>query len=151
MSTSGAVGFIKNGNLITLYNGWDSYPSGLGNDVLNFIRGRGIKEIENMINNFSIIDASTNESFFYSIDKLYNGSNDKLMIEDATTFLYDSLFCEWAYIINLDTQELEIYRGGNKEKPLGRFKEIPMADSGYYAVTFVKSLPLDDLPYRLNI
>lgn len=29
---------------------------------------------------------------------------------DNVSFLQDSLFCEWGYVINLDTNVLEIYR-----------------------------------------
>ena len=35
---------------------------------------------------------------------------------DGNAFLDDPLFCEWAYIINLDTGKLEVYEGGNKNK-----------------------------------
>lgn len=36
------------------------------------------------------------------------------MIE-SSDFLTDSLFCEWAYIINLDESVIEFYRGFNKD------------------------------------
>jgi hypothetical protein len=39
-----------------------------------------------------------------------------LMI-DSASFIKDSLFCEWAYIINLDRGVLEVYRGFQTKKP----------------------------------
>lgn len=36
------------------------------------------------------------------------------MIDDSE-FLNDSLFCEWTYIINLDNEQFEVYRGFNKD------------------------------------
>ena len=32
---------------------------------------------------------------------------------DSSSFLADGLLCEWAYIINLDSSYLEVYRGLN--------------------------------------
>jgi len=39
-----------------------------------------------------------------------------LMI-DGISFIKDSLFCEWAYIINLDRGVLEVYKGFQTKKP----------------------------------
>jgi len=64
---------------------------------------------------------------------------------DAEGFLYNSLFCEWAYIINLDTYELEVYEGFNKDiKAEGRYKTlIPEPDQEYFAVRLIQTIPLD--------
>lgn len=35
---------------------------------------------------------------------------------DGIDFIKDSVFCEYAYIINIGTQELEVYLGFNKKK-----------------------------------
>jgi len=37
------------------------------------------------------------------------------MSQNGIDFIYDSLWCEWAYMINLETQCLEIYRGFNTD------------------------------------
>jgi hypothetical protein len=41
---------------------------------------------------------------------------------DSKGFLSDSLFCEWAYIINLDKEVLEVYEGFQEEESDNRFK-----------------------------
>jgi hypothetical protein len=87
------------------------------------------------------------------LDMIYNYSGDeKLMIRDETNFAGDSLFCEWAYLINLDTNELEVYEGFNKRK-LGktqRFKylEEKMDDdsSGYFPIRCIKKYDINELP-----
>jgi hypothetical protein len=69
------------------------------------------------------------------------------MIDNAD-FLQDSLFCEWAYIINLDDNVLEVYKGFNTD-PLakGRYaRHKAAADAEYYGVALIWAYPLDNLP-----
>lgn len=52
--------------------------------------------------------------------------DEPIWVHDQTDFAGDSLFNEWSYLINLDTNELELYKGFNK-KPLNkdqRFKYL---------------------------
>lgn len=55
---------------------------------------------------------------------------------DSQEFLADSLFCEWAYIMNLDDQQFEVYRGFNKNpNARGRMlKRYSSARSGQESV-----------------
>lgn len=70
-------------------------------------------------------------------------------LSNSLTFAGDSLFCEWAYVIDFDKGTFEVFRGFNKE-PLAegeRFRDMPRAkDSEYHPVKFVHSWPLDQLP-----
>lgn len=43
---------------------------------------------------------------------------------DSADFMNDSLFCEWAYIFNFDTNRLEIYRGFNETCTNGRYASV---------------------------
>jgi hypothetical protein len=36
---------------------------------------------------------------------------------DAEDFIQDSLFCEWGYVLNLDSEELEVYVGFQTKRP----------------------------------
>jgi len=59
-----------------------------------------------------------------------------------------TLFCEWAYIVNLDDNVLEIYKGFNKNKyAAGRYAKVvdeePYDD--WQGVKLFKSIPLNDI------
>lgn len=64
---------------------------------------------------------------------------------DGKDFLQDSVFCEWAYIFNLDTQKLEIYKGWNKDcNAEGRYANVE-ADDEYKGVKLVMEIDFKDL------
>ncbi len=71
-----------------------------------------------------------------------------VMLEN-NTFIHDSLFCEWAYIINFDDDTLEVYEGFQKNRVniKGRYKDYkPSEGDGYFACSLVKTYPLNKLP-----
>jgi hypothetical protein len=70
--------------------------------------------------------------------------NLRYMIE-RNDFIKDSLFCEFGYIINLETNELEIYKGGQKAPQENRY-QINTSETGYYNCALVKIFSLNDIP-----
>lgn len=69
---------------------------------------------------------------------------------DRRAFVNDSLFCEYAYIVNLDTEKLEVYRGFQRKKhSKGRYSKFVPAkrgrDTDYFAVALVDEIPLMEL------
>jgi hypothetical protein len=80
------------------------------------------------------------------------------VISNNQGFLLDSLFCEYAYIVNLDDMMLEFYRGFNTDpKAAGRYasQQVPpckdrgegtFEPSEYYGVVLIDTIPLADLP-----
>lgn len=77
--------------------------------------------------------------------------NDKIKkLKDDIDFAQDSLFCEYAYVIDLKKNVLEVYTGFNKKplSPEDRFykKNAKPDNQGYYAIRLAKSYPLDKLP-----
>ena len=145
MGTRGLYGFRKNGVDKTTYNHFDSYPDGLGADVINFIKKHSIDELKQFYDriqmvqklatptkeeiktcvdaglcDLSVSKQSTNDWYCLlrnvqgDLEALYN-SPVAYMI-DNSDFIKDSLFCEYAYIINLDINALEFYVGSNTNR-----------------------------------
>lgn len=63
-------------------------------------------------------------------------------------FGFDSLFCEWAYVFDMERKVLEVYKGFQRTPPTkGRWaeREAPRQESdGYYPVELVLELELGD-------
>jgi hypothetical protein len=79
-------------------------------------------------------------------------SKGEVLLSDATNFAADSLFCEWAYVIDFDKNVLECY-GGFTTEPVGddnRFKqfEADRENKEYYCITLLKTYELDKLPNK---
>jgi hypothetical protein len=86
------------------------------------------------------------------LEMVANSKDKEIVLTNSIDFAGDSLFCEWAYVIDLDKGQLEIYSGFN-QKPLGddeRFKDIPKNEdaSEYFPVKYIKKYDLDKLPTK---
>ena len=75
-----------------------------------------------------------------------------MQLNDNIGFAADSLFCEWAWVIDLDSGTFEAYKGFNDDQPLTEddrffgFSNGDQARDGYYPVKLVAIWDLDDLP-----
>lgn len=71
-----------------------------------------------------------------------------IKLQNTVDFAANSLFCEWAYVVDLDKNTFEVYQGFNKS-PLtenDRFYFLQKTDSQYYPVKMIKSYSLNSLP-----
>ena len=178
MGTRGAFGFLVDGETKVTYNHWDSYPSGLGQDLvdtlteildeysfdwlcekarkLQFVPNRGPTEEEiarlRPWTDLSVSERSTSD--WYCL--LRNAQGDLRatlragLIRNSVSFLSDSLFCEFAYVINLDDNLFEIYKGFQKDPhQLGRYhnqltkdfdERVEQGRTAYYPVALQASL-----------
>lgn len=124
MSTRGAYGFRYKETDKIQYNHSDSYPSGLGTDVCKFISKNPAEKLKKFFNRI-MLKKQDNE--LYEKLRFLQGNLDALMKEktpvmfDNKYFLRDSLFCEWGYVINLDTEVLEVYKGWQKTATRNRY------------------------------
>ena len=182
MGTRGAVGFRIHKEDKVTYNHSDSYPSGLGQDVLDFIKTNSLEDIKRAAHNLMVIDGETeptlnqikecakwtdtsvsNQSLkdWYCLLRKAQGNLNSYIdglkyMNDGRDFLLDSLFCEYAYIINLDTQELEFYSGFNRLPRLrkGRYanqkveRERP---NEYYGVVLNWKIPLSTIQKSTSV
>lgn len=158
--------------MLSHYCQWDGYFSGAGEGVLEFLKNKFKKEtfvanllkLESITNKSPSVQGYTDEDWDKLYEKHPNLSRDCAgyealgMIQDGTLeldyldlkFPYDSLFCEYLYLVDLDNDTLEVYKGLNKTKldPSERFySEEP--DESYYGVKLHSKYPLNALPDKL--
>ncbi len=182
MSTRGAYGIRKNETDKIMYNHYDSYPTALGEDILKFIKEHKRKDFDDVFDflipidpktkptpeqikrcqsttNLSVSKGSTED--WYCLLRETQGNIESRMppngvpyFEDYGRFLSDSIFCEWAYIINLDKNVLEIYQGFNRTKSdkgryasLFREKNVTSSEDKYYGVELLTEIPLEYVPF----
>ena len=81
---------------------------------------------------------------------LYRSKNSINWVNNSESFAADSLFCEWAYVVDMDNMKFEVYKGYNTE-PLQegeRFYYLTEErdNPDYYPVKFLTSFDLTNLP-----
>ena len=92
----------------------------------------------------------------YAEARLPDAHHNMIYLDNATDFGKESLFCEWAYCINFQTNKLECFIGFNtdKSKEHPRFattdeeieKEFKDSPTKYYGIRLIKEYDLDNLP-----
>lgn len=179
MGTRGSVGIIQNKEYKASYNHFDSYPDGLGQDVVNFVnkvtKEKGWDKFKEQTKKVKLVDEHTSKPS--AVDKelykeFFNGNVSDQSLDDwhcllrnvqgaatfeeihnkslfhmidGRNFIKDSLFCEYAYIINLDDMTLEFYEGFQR-KPQEGNKFGTEKDDGYYPCKLVGVCSLENVP-----
>ena len=174
MGTRGTCGYFLNGEEKVTYNHFDSYPEELGVHVLGVIRDTDMGELRQKVEAIRLVSKGSkptpdeikkcqdanlvdtgvsrqNLEDWYCLLRAAQGDlmaycEVGLMI-DGKSFLGDSVFCEWAYIINFDTNMLEVYKGFNQDKNAGgRYAKIPpekITDT-YWGVGLIDEISFDE-------
>lgn len=164
MGTRHLIAVYQDGvHKVAQYGQWDGYPAGQGIEVLNFLRSHDSQNLKEYYLRECrwLTDAETKQvEKTKDWTKLYPHLTRSVSAElltlicragglalvDSLDFANDSLFCEWAYVIDYDQNVFEVYKGFNKKKARGRFGSGKKNEDGYYPVTLLASFPLDDLP-----
>lgn len=152
---------------IAQYGQWDGYPEGQGAEILGFLaewdrprfernlraaqfltkeEGAAIGEEADWKERYPHLSRDCGANVLHIVQQ----ADDGIKLANNLPFVCDSLFCEWAYVIDLDSNRLELFKGFNQE-PLAegeRFKGLFSADAheGYFPVRLVGSWPLGELP-----
>ncbi len=171
------------------YNHFDSYPDGVGADILQelkeALKEHGLEKLRQRFEKIVMIKKgnekpspemiekydkhkntgvggpmnNTEVKTWYqllrntqgSLKPYFDGTVEHMI--DSLSFIYDSLFCEWVYIVNLDEELLEVYEGF-QEKPhtLGRYSKGPKTEAydktEYYPCKLIKTFKFDELPSK---
>jgi hypothetical protein len=142
------------------YCQWDGYPEGQGKKIVKFL----VNEFDRSLflkNLDSASIASEEELEEWDLKKyphfsrdvgagilpyIQNNASPKLL-PSSIDFAANSLFCEWCYVVNLDDNVLEVYRGFTNQ-PLtesDRFFFLQHAlDCDRFPVKIVASFDLSD-------
>jgi len=151
VSTNGAFGFRIGGVDKVTYNHSDSYPDGLGSDMVEYVGSHSDEQLRAVAEGLRLVDPQSaptaedvrrfkpfsdttvgNRSLSDWYCLLRHAQRDPgawdrgldVMI-DGASFLKDSVCCMWAYIINVDDGALEVYEGFNKDpKAPGRYAAL---------------------------
>ena len=173
MGTRGCYGFRKNGVDKLTYNHFDSYPGWLGTNMVRFCKETSIEEMHEIFDRLVLVnngtpptkeeiaecigyyDGSVSErkpEDWYCLLREAQGEPNtykrglKYMIDDHD-FIKDSLFCEYAYIVNLDTNCLEFWRGFQSEPdPFNRYGIED--DRGYYPCKMMAEYSFENMSER---
>jgi hypothetical protein len=184
VSTRGFAGFVLDGAEKIYVTHGDSYPRGLGFDVLRWLtsnrdaflhpRPAGVldrirrlrlvpdytaltladieriaaglrqnPETEHLVDD----DPGDGEEVLryatYDLDALLQIG----IVEGGSSFPTNSRYCEWGYLIDVDSVTFEVYRGHQKAPhDAGRFADRLSAEVGFYPVALAASWPLAALP-----
>jgi len=165
---------------VAQYGQWDGYPEGAGIKILRFLRDEMYEFLfRTRLSRFNFV--AENDDIKKRIDKAFeNGigsycfpefSRDTgcdilpiIQNDMATThylgnridFAADSVFCEWAYVVDFDHRTFEVFKGFNKT-PLEeneRFyflndkidPDACLSGTKYYQVKLAATFDLDNLP-----
>lgn len=178
MGTRGLVGFQKNGQVKTSYVHMDAYPSGVGIDVLEWVRiitslDPDLDGLGEAVDALVLVDQDempshtelrklkqaglrpSEDEEWYGVLRGVQGDLRAALalgfMVDSNKFGHDSLFCEWGYVLNLDTRTLDLYKGFQESDHTdGWWATHPDPEahvaSSYRSIRRIRSYSLDDLP-----
>lgn len=169
MATRCTYGFYKNNKLKMDYNHYDSYPTGFGVLVVNFIRENSIQELHELFDKIILVNryetpTIEQKSILLKHNIKHEHKEWKNILRSDAEFLvnykrdmffmlnYNDWFLsgqDWAYLINLDTELFEVYKHRFDGDPLD-----PIDINKYnqtYTLTYLSSLSKIDKTWNLDL
>ncbi|MDA0634358.1 hypothetical protein ACQEUU_33965 [Nonomuraea sp. CA-218870] len=172
MASRGFVGFVTDHTEKIAYNHFDSGPDGIGLLVLAWLRTAAktpdllrervaalrvvrsdtrptVEDIERLGEYADDLSSCGVTSWVELLWKTQGGPEAMLragVIEDASCYPVESSDCEWGYLVDLDTQVFEVYRGRQAAPHnRGRFATRPHPHD-HYPAALVTGWRFDQLP-----
>jgi len=158
MGTRGLIVIKKDKKYrLAKYNHCDSYPSCLGYSIVEFLKKlKNIENFKNQVDYLKMVSTTEFKNYSEEIKEIYYSldlndilvADEEIITPNEIEFVKESL-CEWAYVIDLDLNTFEIYKGNNK-KPLTPgerfYDEKGKGDYYYYPVKLFAKFDLVKLP-----
>ena len=166
MGTRHLIAVQLNGEYkVAQYGQWDGYPSSTGVEVLSFLRDADLpaftervrsahyvphEELTALGDRWLKVYPHQSRDVGADILSVIAKSEPGIGLRNSIEFAADSLMCEYAYVIDLDKQKLEVFKGFNTE-PLEageRFAAVPLPKDGgeYHQVRKIAEFDLGSLP-----
>lgn len=142
MGTRGIMAFAHNGEVKAMYNHFDSYPSGLGDVLVKWMLAQdgdfstAIEQFERLVaveenseptedqklalvRYLDLSVGNKTDGDWYNLLRETQGDPTEALkagfFVDYFKFGYDSLWCEYGYVVDLDRKVLEVYKGFQNE------------------------------------
>ena len=184
MGTRGAIATRVGGVDRVHYNHYDSYPSALGfsflRDVLAMLQAEAEYKAKavaiQLVDESSTPTEDDRKKYAKFFQQVSTGADWYALLRDLQgelkqtldlgigckahdDWLKDSLFCEYAYIINFDDRVVEFYKGFNKtsldvqkggryaalKEPPQKRRDGTLHESEYFGVRLVAAIPFDNI------
>ena len=177
MGTRHITAVVAEGEFVVAqYGQWDGYPTGAGNDIVASLRGK-IDQLKTSLKHIVPVDSGTVGRYWSECGSDGRGADmetcrrfkakhptldrdigpnvldilihttDPVELYLNVDFIADGLFCEWVYVVDLDSGMFEIYQGFQIHPSENRFSSMFEGTiNGYYPPKLVATYPLDDLP-----
>lgn len=141
MGTRNLTAVVLDGQYrVAQYGQFDGYPSGVGQEILEFLLSCDLDKLKSKVDLCSSItpeeieririETGDDDSWIDKYPNLYRNTAGKILefiynsdpedgcsVKLSLRFAADSLFCEWGYVIDFDKRTFEVFRGFNR-KPL---------------------------------
>jgi hypothetical protein len=153
MSTKGLTLVKYNGEYkIAQYGLWDHYPEGQGFKVVSFLNKPDL-DLDRFKKQLDMLTYYNDMSFSEYNREIGADILDLIYTESMTqvfkdiSFAGDSLFCEWAWCVNLDTNCLDCFKGLNKEKLSDEqpFRFLQKDYNKYHPIKLFDSIPFNQV------
>ena len=165
MGTRNLTMVVKDGKYkVAQYGQWDGYLECSGVRILQFLKKVDMKKFSEYVDNVKFLTEEEvnalnktewqRENPYLSRDcgcdilDYVMSEEGNIGLTDESEFAKESLSCEYAYLIDLDTNELEIYKGFNKSKEneSPRFVAKEVDNYGYCGVSVLGKFDINKLP-----